>query len=321
MNEPSPIRSHRAGLPLEVAAVWLLYAVMSVVVFSTYSRVDPEELYHVSGSGIAGGLGRVLVLLNWPIALVAIAVLAVLAERGGRWTAAVAVAGIVLCAAVAWPGMVDEADLDAKPANAIAALGVGVALALSLLAWRAGGIERTARLVGDPVRAAVAIAALVLAIPWILADLGLSVDGVPLLGSVYQTGELLTEPGDPVPHPAVHHGHHHGMDGAMLVLTALLLSRLLPGMRTAWVRAAAGAYLALMLCYGAGNLANDFWLEQVVKRGWADWEIPDVTVPKLSVAWGLIVLCAALLWAFGATRSRRSAATGGGAREPPPVAA
>jgi len=28
-----------------------------------------------------------------------------------------------------------------------------------------------------------------------------------------------------------------------------------------------GAYLALMLCYGAGNVANDFWLEHVLKRG------------------------------------------------------
>jgi len=28
-----------------------------------------------------------------------------------------------------------------------------------------------------------------------------------------------------------------------------------------------GAYLALTLCYGAGNVANDFWLEHVLKRG------------------------------------------------------
>ena len=321
MSEPLNEARRRLGLPLEVAAVWLLYAVVSVAVLVTYSRLPARELYHVSGSGLAGGLGRVLVLLNWPIALAAIAVLALLAEwRRGR-TAMAAVVGIALCAVVAWPGVVDEADLDAKLVNTIPALGVGVAVVLSVLAWRAGGLERTGRLAGDPVRIAVAVAVVLLAVPWILADLGLSLDGVPVLGSIYQTGELRTQPGDPVAHPAVHHGHHHGMDGATLVLTALLLSRLLPGVRTAWVRGVAGAYLALMLCYGAGNLANDFWLEQVVKRGWTDWQIANVTVPKLSVAWGAIVLAAAALWVFGAAHARRAAAAGEEQRHPPPAAA
>ena len=57
-------------------------------------------------------------------------------------------------------------------------------------------------------------------------------------------------------------------------------------------------------------LANDFWLEQIVKRGWTSWEIPDVTQPKLSVAWGLIVIAAAALWTFFAWRSRSPPGTG-----------
>ena len=51
-----------------------------------------------------------------------------------------------------------------------------------------------------------------------------------------------------------------------------------------------------MLCYAAGNIANDFWLEQVVKRGWTLWEVPDVTTPKASAAWAVIVVAAAVLW-------------------------
>ena len=58
------------------------------------------------------------------------------------------------------------------------------------------------------------------------------------------------------------------MDGVLLVLVALLLSRTLPSIRARALRLATAAYLALMLAYGFGNVANDFWLEQVVKRGW-----------------------------------------------------
>jgi hypothetical protein len=64
-----------------------------------------------------------------------------------------------------------------------------------------------------------------------------------------------------------------------------------------------GAYLALLLSYGLGNIANDFWLEQVTKRGWTDWEVPDVTSPKATWAWGIVVLSAAAIWCFSAWRS------------------
>jgi hypothetical protein len=119
---------------------------------------------------------------------------------------------------------------------------------------------------------------------------------VPVLGTLYQTGELRLQPGDPVFHPAVHHGHHHGMDGVLLVATALVLSRLVPALGARWLRGVLGAYLALMLCYGAGNIANDFWLEQVTKRGWTLWEVPDVTTPKPTTAWALVLIAATVLW-------------------------
>ena len=49
----------------------------------TYSRIRPEELYHVSRSGLAGGLGRALVFLNFPAALAAIAIVLLVADRTG----------------------------------------------------------------------------------------------------------------------------------------------------------------------------------------------------------------------------------------------
>jgi hypothetical protein len=286
----------RLGLPLEIAVVWLLYAVVGAEILVTYARLDPSELYNVSRSGIAGGASRLVVFLNFPVALVAIAVLLLLVERlGGRLKAA-AVGGIGLSAAVFWPGVVDPGDLDARPVNAIAALGVGLAVVVTLLVWRRGGSEPLDRTAGG-LRLAIAVIALVLAVPWLVAEPGGSLSGVPVLGTLFQTDEPRTQPGDPVPHPAVHYGHHHGMDGVTLLWTALLLVPVAVALRARRLRIAATGYLALMLCYGAAILANDAWLEQVVKRGWTDWEVPSVLEPGATAAWGVLLLASAGLWA------------------------
>jgi hypothetical protein len=307
-TDDDPPDSARARFPLEVAVVWALFAVVTIEIAVTYSRLPAGELYHVSRSGLAGGASRALVFLNFPLALVAIPILVLLAGRlRGVAPKIVAVVGGILSAAVFWPGVVTESDLDARPVNAIAALGVAIAVALTAFAaWRLGRPSRRIRLPGDALRIVLAAIVLVLGVPWMAADLGFHFAGVPVLGTLYQTGELRTQPGDAVPHPAVHFGHHHGMDGVLLVLSALLLSRLVASIARRWLSWALGAYLALMFCYGAGNLANDYWLEQVVKRGWTSWEIPGVTTPKASVAWAVIVVCAIVLWALSMPRVRRA---------------
>jgi hypothetical protein len=98
------------------------------------------------------------------------------------------------------------------------------------------------------------------------------------------------------------------MDGLLLVLSALLLSRTLDGIRGRALRSTVTAYLALMLCYGLGNMANDFWIEQIFKRRWTTWQIPNVLEPRLTITWGIIVLAAAAIWwlsrAGAASRSR-----------------
>jgi hypothetical protein len=283
-----------AGLPVEVALVWGLFAVVSAEVLTTYSRIPSRELYHVSGSGLEGGLSRALVFANFPVALVALAVLGVVYTRlPGRSYRAVAILAAVLSAGVFWPGVVSQTDLDAKPVNAVAGIGVLLTLALTGVVARNGGVSKTSWHTADWLRAALAIALLVAALPWLAADLGLYSNGVPLLGKLFQSGQFLPErPGLPSFAPAVHHGHHHGMDGVLLVLTVLLLSRRLRR------QAVLAAYLSLMFCYGVANFANDFWIEQVVKRGWTSWEIPNVTEPRVSIAWSLIVIAAVGLWAM-----------------------
>jgi hypothetical protein len=44
-----------------------------------------------------------------------------------------------------------------------------------------------------------------------------------------------------------------------------------------------------MVAYGVGNMANDAWYEQVVKRGWADWRVPSVLEPRLTWMWALVI--------------------------------
>ena len=294
-------------IPLEIIAVWALFAFVAIEILVTYSRLPARELYHVSGSGLAGGASRFLVFLNYPLALVAIPILALVAERLRETPARLAAGvGVVLAAAIFWPGVVRQSHLDARAVNAIAALGVAIAVSLTVLAVRRlGRPRRPVRQASDRLRLAVAIVALALAMPWLGADVGLSFNGVPVLGTLYQTGELRTQPNVKGLHPAVHHGHHHGMDGVLLVLSALLLSRAIMSVNATWLRRTIGAYIALMLCYGLGQIANDFWLEQVVKRGWTAWEIPDMTTPSASLPWVVIVLSAAALWSISVLRARR----------------
>jgi hypothetical protein len=50
-------------------------------------------------------------------------------------------------------------------------------------------------------------------------------------------------------------------------------------------------------------MVNDLWTEQVVKRGWTNWEVPDVLQPKASLAWAAMLVAAGLIYfAFFARR-------------------
>ena len=80
-------------------------------------------------------------------------------------------------------------------------------------------------------------------------------------------------------------------------MTALLLSRLLGGIRRPGLRTLTAAILALMLVYGLTNQVEDLWIEQVTKRGWTSWHIPNVLFPSVSLAWAAMLVAAALIYA------------------------
>ena len=261
---------------------------MALAVLVTYSRLPVAELYHVGNEGIAGGLSRVLVLSNFPLSLGGIGLALVAADRlPGRAARALAAPAVVLCAVTAWPGVVSQADLDAKPVNVLPALGLLLALGLAVTAVVRGGVAPPRVGKGDVVLLALLAVA---SLPWLAADLGFY---------------LLSTAPDASGLRGVHLGHHHGSDGALLAATALLLARTLPELGSPRLRASLAGLLALMLAYGLTNFAEDLWHEQVVKRSWASWKIPSAVVPGARPVWAFILAAAALLWLLWLRRAAR----------------
>ncbi|HEU0195434.1 MAG TPA: hypothetical protein VFQ71_14610 [Gaiellales bacterium] len=300
----------RRGLR-EVCIGWAVFVVFLPVTVATYARLPPGGTYNFDATGVwQGGLGRTLVELGYPVALGAIG-LAAVAGRGRPRLAALA---IVLSATAGLPGVVSQDDLTARWVNVPAAAGVLLALGLAVdAAVRAGGTSWAADWVGprDAARLAIAAVALVWVIPWIVASLGFYVSDVPLLGHVFRAAE--PTPGEPGL-ASVHRGLHEGLAGVQLALTALLLSRALPIIRSRgreWL----GAYLSVMLVYGVMVALGDGWNEQLVKRGVTTHMPPNVLTPKLDWGWALLILLAAavdLLWFRPEVRARaRSTASAG----------
>jgi len=258
----------------EALATWALWAVIAACIVVTYSRLDPAETYHVSREGIAGGLSRAVTFSNFPFALVAIALVlvAIAALPARAWLAGAP--AIALCATI--PLFNDQADLDAHWGNVVPAAGVASAAALTAAAAARTGSSFAPRRPWDGARIVVAVVLLVVSLPWIAAELGFYLPGDLFMGE-----ELGQEDGTTI--AAVHLGHHHGFDGAMLVLTGLLLSRI--GVPEQRLRVVVQCYLGLMLAYGSVNCVQDAWNEQLVKRGWTDASIPSALLPSFKPIW------------------------------------
>lgn len=286
----------------EALTVWALFAAVAAAILVTYSWLPEEDSYNFDATGIAGGLGRALVFLAFPTSLVAVPIALLAAARLGTRRARVAAGiAIALSLTVFLPGNIEESDLDAKPFNAVTAAGVVLAVALTVAAWRGGAATRWGRLPGDRFRMLLAAVLFAGSVPWLLAELGVYTDDLSVLGLLFTSDEP-GRPGEPL---AVHLGHHHGLDGTLLAIAALLLSRPLQRLAAGMLRTFLGVYLSLLVVYGLGNAVQDFWLEQFVKRDWLDWEIPAMKRPELEPVWGVLVLLAAVIYlAFRSFSSR-----------------
>ena len=293
-NSTPPPAGGAHGLPAGVLFLWALLAAAAVGVLVVYWRTPVAELYHVTRSGPGEALRRVLSFAGYPSALVAAAIAVLVADRLTRRTVVVAALGsVALGASALWLGTSDEAEVDAKPVSIAALTGLAIAIGLTILLIRRQGTVGLHHQRGDRRRLVAGLFVLAVSLPWLAALLGLSLDRVPLLGAVFVTDTQLTQPGNPTPFPAVHDGHHHGLDGAILLWSALVLSRELGRFRSRRLASGVVVLLSFFLAYGGWNVAQDFWLEQVVKRGVTTAEIPYAIAPAPTVVWALVLLLAA----------------------------
>ncbi len=301
-----------------VAVVWGIAGVVLVAILVTYTRIEPEKLYNVSNRGLAGGASRALVALNFPVSILGLAMLPIVVARLMASvmspTARAAIWGTAALAAVlslvtGWPGVVDQADLDAKPMNAVPAIGVALALALSIAAARVRPpeIASPARPRFEPhVRYALLGVIAFLSLPWMFAAVGFYISAVPGPGDVFVSDEFLPEGATLA---AVHYGHHHGFDGAIFAASALILMPAAVAIPRGALRHAGIGLVALMFFYGLMNMLQDLWTEQVIKRGWTGSEFPEVVRPGISPAWGLMLIAGVLLYLYLARPRRPGLAT------------
>jgi hypothetical protein len=256
-----------------------MWTALTAAVLVTYSWVDPAETYHVSRDGLAGGLSRAITFLNFPVALVAIALIlvAMAVLPAVAWCAAVP--AVAMCATI--PLFTEQSNLDAHWGNAIPALGVLIALSLTVAAVRRAGASLAPGRPWDGWRIGLTAVVVLVSLPWITAELGFHFPGD------FFMGEELGPERDGTMIAAVHLGHHHGTDGAVLLVTAILLSRI--AIRPIRLRVATFAYLGLMLSYGGVNFVQDAWNEQLFKRGSTDLSIPSALLPGMTPIWGVIL--------------------------------
>jgi hypothetical protein len=212
------------------------------------------------------------------------------------------VLGSVIAGGLAGGGMARLNASGSRIAHEDMLAGAGIAAALGATvgsAWRSGiGPVRGAE-DGDAARAIVAAGLIANGLPWVLADLGIYASDLPGLGRIVLSRQFMPEGAT---WPAVHLGHHHGLDGTLLGLAAVVLSRALPEVRPVALREGLSLYLAFLLVYGAMRAVQDGWDEQVVKRGWSRRRVPLIVRRRRPVRprlWAGMLGCAAaihLVW-------------------------
>jgi hypothetical protein len=271
----------------EALVIWGIVAVDVLLIVVTYTRLDPSELYNTSVGGLRGGLGRALVTVNFPVSLVALGLLGVVAnallDTHRRLVVVMSAIAVPLCLLTAF--VVDQDDLDAALGNALPAVGVLLIAVLTVIAVRRVGVTTTPAARGDPLRIVLIALLALIAIPWIFASLGF-----------YAPGPIYADepsPGEPI--PAVHLGAHHGLDGVLVALTGVVLSRALPSFRHARLTRAVSPLLALAVAYGFANALQDFTLEQLWKRGTIGWKPPAVLLPSITWGWLAVLAAAAVI--------------------------
>ena len=314
-NEAAPTWAADAGAGAsglaEVAAASALWVTAALVVAATAAVTEAERQGSSAPRDLALGLERGLVYTTLPFEFAVIAIAGIVAGRAwdlstgrrGRSTvvAAAAAAGALSLVRAA-PAVVDRNRSAARWINGLPAVGVLLMLGLVAWTWRAGGLGRlTPGGRDDRRRLALGAALTMLSLPWILAAAGIYSGDLPVLERIFLSKQIDERTGE----IAVHLGAHHGLNGALLALSALILGRAMPSLRHARLRLALDRYLALMLIYGIACAISDTWNEQVVKRGWSRRVVPPLSTARLASEFAVVVIAAlGVVWVVLSRRRR-----------------
>ena len=269
----------------EALGAWALLGTTTLVVLVTYSRLDAAALYNVSHEGLAGGLSRAVVLVNFPVALVADRS----RPRRRRRPAAQRVArrgtGDRALGARLGRGRPERPGrpLDQRPPRT--RCGAGALADRGRRSCRRSVVRAASR--GRPPSSRRRGRR-----PRPVASVDRRGSRLPSAGRRLPRRRGVHE-GNGRTFAAVHLGHHHGGDGACSFSPRCSCPAF--GCR----RAACGLHghgLSRSACSPTAsvNLAQDLWHEQVVKRGWTDADIPSALVPGARPIWLVIVLLAVL---------------------------
>lgn len=283
----------------EALSLWTLYAADLLAIARTTARL------HRSAPASQATFQRQLGSFLWhPLTPAALAISCVAAERliaerrAMPMSTLAAACGGVGAAQVVVSRLAPRRFYPTALSSRIVTGGVGLTIG-AVARCGSGGFAAWDR--DDPARLVLSVALVGISLPWILADASIYASDLPGFDRIF----LARHPGPAGGlNPAVHLGHHHGLDGTLLALTGVALSRQLSAFRPGLHRFAMTASLVFLTLYGSARAIEDAWYEQVVKRGWTRKRVPPLVVNGRAVtpsAWVAVLFATA-----GLTVWRRS---------------
>lgn len=305
-------RRHPPGSPTlgETFAVWALFA-LDAAALAAYQR----RRGGMPGAAVARFVAHPWAPASLPLGGLALARLG--RDRATPATLRAALAALLL--PLFGAGMRRRPRRPARSAEPLPTAALTFAAALTLQAIpdpRRRSAAFAPATAADRPRLALGGALFLVAIPWLCAEVGIDANHLPLIGPLYLDRPHPAHPG----RTAVHLGHHHGLDGALLAWAALALSRQLPQLEPGPAADLLSLDLAALLLYGLARAAEDAWAEQVVNRGRTTRRLPPLVSHGRPVgprAWLAVAALALALHARWRPRPATPRPTAGDAQLPP----
>jgi len=132
---------------------------------------------------------------------------------------------------------------------------------------------------------------LLISMPWIFANSGMFVSDVPVLGNIYLAKQDFNG------HSSVHLGSHHGYKGFTFFLLMILVFTTVKYLYNKKTKIVAGLVCCYLLAWGFYNMFQDFFTEQIFKRGLVNFTFPNATT-YFQISFPLAVISGVLIYTF-----------------------